>query len=463
MTSSLTQNDLLNLTEDQAREIYQQGTETTVWALLQLVALAKNKTAAEVSKPSSQLAPYQKPAAKKRSKKRGQKKGHKGVHRVALEIDKEEEHTLACCPDCGGPLSAPRGKRQRVVEDIEKTTVVTTAHTIHSHYCPQCKKRVEPVVTDALPKSTIGNRALVLSSWLHYGLGQTISQIVSVFDSLFHFPVSPGGLTQQWQRLGAILEPWHDALGQEARNSAVLNADETGWRVNGKTHWLWCFTNPTLTYYVIDPTRSSKVPVRFLADCFNGTLVSDFFAAYNAIGTKRQMCLVHLLRELEKVDKASPSEEWSVFRKILKRILKDAIRLSRRADRESPDFQSKRARIHKRMDKLVAGETWEKPDCRRLRKRLIKFRDSLFTFLDDPCVPFENNRAEREIRPAVIARKNSFHNTSAKGADTQAMLMSIYRTLKLRGLDPIETIAGALAIFIATGKLPSLPSAKPPD
>ena len=61
----------------------------------------------------------------------------------------------------------------------------------------------------------------------------------------------------------------------------------------------------------------------------------------------------------------------------------------------------------------------------------------------------------------MIARKNSFHNTSEKGADTQAMLMSIYRTLKLRGLDPIETIADALALYIATGKLPSLPTANP--
>jgi transposase len=171
---------------------------------------------------------------------------------------------------------------------------------------------------------------------------------------------------------------------------------------------------------------------------------------------------VHLLRELEKVDKTSPSKEWTAFRRILKRILKDAIRLSRRTDREAPDYRSKVDCIHKRMDKLLACDTWSKPDCKRLRKRLIKFRDSLFTFLDDPDVPFDNNRAEREIRPAVIARKNSFHNTSEEGAKTQAMLMSIYRTLKLRGLDPIETIADALGIFIATGKLPSLPVAKPP-
>jgi len=76
-------------------------------------------------------------------------------------------------------------------------------------------------------------------------------------------------------------------------------------------------------------------------------------------------------------------------------------------------------------------------------------------------VPFDNNRAEREIRPAVIARKNSFHNTSDQGAWTQAVLMTIHRTLKLRGQDPIETIADVLTLFIATGTLPGLPTAKP--
>ena len=152
--------------------------------------------------------------------------------------------------------------------------------------------------------------------------------------------------------------------------------------------------------------------------------------------------------------------EWQAFEKTLKRLLKDAIRLSRRCDREAEDYQRKVNRIHMRLDDLIAEEH-EEPDCRRLAKRLTKHRYSLFTFLDDADVPFDNNRAEREIRPAVIARKNSLHNTSENGARTQAILMSIYRTLKLRGHDPLETIADALAHFIATGKLPELP--KPPN
>ncbi len=91
------------------------------------------------------------------------------------------------------------------------------------------------------------------------------------------------------------------------------------------------------------------------------------------------------------------------------------------------------------------------------RKRLLKHRDGLFTFLDKPEVPFDNNLAERAIRPAVILRKNSQSNRSEHGAATQAVLMSIYRTLRLHGLDPTKTIAAALRTYLQTGELPPLP------
>ncbi len=93
----------------------------------------------------------------------------------------------------------------------------------------------------------------------------------------------------------------------------------------------------------------------------------------------------------------------------------------------------------------------------RLTGRLRRYRDALFTFLDYPDVPSDNNQAEREIRPAVIIRKNSLCNRSAAGANAQAIMMSVYRTLKLRGLDPLETIVSALRGYISAGTLPPLP------
>ena len=124
-----------------------------------------------------------------------------------------------------------------------------------------------------------------------------------------------------------------------------------------------------------------------------------------------------------------------------------------RTQRPAP---SRRALLDTRRDELLATP-WPNAHAKRLLKRLRRYRNALFTFLDHPDVPSDNNHAEREIRPAVIIRKNSLCNRSDNGAAVQATLMSVYRTLKLRGLDPLETIVSALRAYVLTGSLPPLP------
>jgi transposase len=454
-----------NLTEAEAREIYRQGEESAVFALLRLVALLKaaEGRCASVSSPaapSSATPVHQQPAVRKTGRKPGRKAGHPGSRRAApARIDERKEHRAACCPDCRGPLRRCANTRVRYTEDIPAgIEPVVTEHTIHRDWCPRCKKQVEPRVPDALPGGQIGNRVLALSSWLHYGLGNTLSQIVAVFNHHLQFQLTPGGLTQQWYRLQEILYPWYEQLQREALDAAVLHADETGWRVNGKGHWLWCFHTPRLTYYLIDRQRGRPVVARFFKQEFAGVLVSDFWAAYNAVACgARQTCLPHLLRDLEHVEQYKhPSAEWPDFARKLRRLLADAMRLKRRAEVPAEEFVSKRRRLHARLDELIAAP-WNDSQARRLIKRLRRHREHLLTFLDHLDVPYDNNAGERAIRPAVIIRKNSYANRSQRGADTQAVLMSIHRTLHQRGHDPLATITQALHNYLQIGKLPPLP------
>lgn len=454
-----------NLSEAEARVIAARGEEAVVFALLQLAqgwARAEGRCASVSSPatPSGATAAYRKPAVRKTGRKPGRKAGHPGHRRAApARIDERQEHRAESCPHCQGKLKRCTETRVRYTEDLPAgIQPVVTEHTIHRDWCPRCKKRVEPRVPAALPGGQIGNRVLALSSWLHYGLGNTLSQIVAVFNHHLQFKLTPGGLTQQWYRLQEILYPWYEQLQHEALEAAVLHADETGWRVNGKGHWLWCFHTPRLTYYLIDRRRGRPVVARFFKKEFAGVLVSDFWAAYNAVACgARQTCLPHLLRDLEHVEQYKhPSAEWPEFAAKLRRLLADAMRLKRRAEVPPEEFASKRARLHARLDALIAAP-WKDKQARRLIKRLRRHRDHLLTFLDHLDVPYDNNAGERAIRPAVIIRKNSYANRSQRGADTQAVLMSIHRTLHQRGHDPLATITQALHNYLQTGKLPPLP------
>jgi hypothetical protein len=411
------------------------------------------------STPSGQKPPYIKPPAPQRRGKPGAKAGHVGTRRpMPPQIDRQEEHRLEVCPDCGGQLQRCKRKRTRTVEDIlADLRTEVTEHTIHRDYCPACRKHVEPAVPDALPNATVGHNLVALTGWLHYGIGVTTQQVLDLVGIHLHTRLSAGGLISIWHRLGGVLLPWYDQIADAARHSAVLWADETGWRTNGLTCWLWCFASKDACYYMIDRSRGGPALVKFFTEAFDGVLVHDFWAAYDAIAAgDHQCCLAHLLRELEKVDLTNGSAQWKAFAKKLRRLVRDGIRLRKRADFEPARYGDLIRRIDRRLMDL-ATSSYADADAARLAKRLDRYRDSLFTFLDHPAVPFENNHAERMIRPAVIIRKNSQSNRSHKGATTQAILMSIFRTLKLRGQDPLETVAAALRTYTATGHLPPLP------
>ena len=467
------------LDEQQAQRLYQLGPEAVVLALLAAsrriaeqdtriaeqdtrIAQLQTQTTGSTpspSTPSGMIPVHTKPNSRKRPKKPGAKKGHPGVRRPTPErIDEQRTHRLKRCPCCGGPLQRCNRTRTRLTEDIpEQIQPVVTEHTIHRDFCPKCKKHVEPVVPDALPRSTIGHHLISLTSWLHYGLGVTTDQIVHILSYHLLTKLTPGGLIRAWHRFGEILLPWYEQIAEQARGSSRLHADETGWRVNGQGYWLWCFANDRNCYYVIDRSRGSPVLQEFFAGEFDGVLITDFWAAYASVdAADRQYCLAHLLRELEKVDQRNQSVQWQAFAKKLRRLLRDAIRLRKRPDFTPERYKKQALTLGHRLDALALAEYGDR-DARRLGKRLLRHNDYILTVLDYQDIPYDNNFGERQIRPAVILRKNSQSNRSDRGAATQAVLMSIYRTLRLRGLNPTKTIADALKTYLTTAQLPPLP------
>jgi transposase len=261
--------------EDAARKLYTLGPHAVTLALL---AAARRITELQAqvagggtpSTPSGMRPVYTKPNTPRgrRRKRPGARDGHPGHRRpTPTRIDQRQEHRLKVCPCCGGPLQRCRRTRTRLVEDLpQDLQSVVTEHTIHRDYCPKCKQHVEPVVPDALPNATFGHRLISFTSWCHYGLGVTLDQLVDILQYHLKTKLSAGGLIAAWQRLAEMLTPWYEQIAQQARKSAYLHADETGWRVQGQTCWLWCFANGQVCYYLIDRCRGSPVLHRFFGD-----------------------------------------------------------------------------------------------------------------------------------------------------------------------------------------------------
>jgi hypothetical protein len=444
------------MSRDEAIAILQLPKAEAVDAILALADKAEkyDRLYGELSPtiPSGMTPTYLKPAKGKRKKVPGRKKGHEGISRMRPQvIDHFKEHTLRRCPDCQRSLKEPLKAYKRYTEDLPPIdSPHVTEHTVFGYWCYRCKKIVYPTVTDALPHAMIGLRLVVFTAWLHYLVGVSVNNLVKILWVFCRFEVSAGGLTQAWKSLAIHLEPVYTNIGQNISRSAVLNADETGWRLNGITHWLWCFTTKELCYYLITKSRGSPVVKEILGTLFKGILICDFWGAYNKISAlAKQRCFYHLFTELAKVDKANHCPSWKAFRKKLARLLKDAIRLSEKKQQSEPEvFHRRKKRLYGRLEQFL-NEQYNDNDAKRLVKRLKRHKNELFTFLDYHDVSPYNNHAEQQIRKPVLTRKVSQQNRSDTGAKTQAILMTLFRSAELQGKNAVESILSIAKVAVA--------------
>ena len=434
------------MTRDEALAILELDREQAVGIIVALAEKAEkyDQLCGQLSPttPSGMTPVYLKPSHRKRRKPPGRRKGHPGIARQQpARIDQYQEHTLDRCPQCHTPLKKSLGSYQRSIEDLPPVEPLVTEHTIHRYWCPQCKKMVSPVVTEALPNAMIGLRLVVFTAWLHYLVGVSVNNLVTMVSVFSSVQVSAGGFTQAWKNLACLLQPLYDQIGQKVSHSAVLSADETGWRLNGITHWLWCFVTPRLCYYLISPSRASPVAKKVLGRIFKGILICDFWGAYNKINAlAKQRCFYHLFTELVKVDQLKSASEWKAFRKKLSRLLKDAIRLSNHQNQLNAEtYQRLKRRLYGRLEQFLATPYSDR-DAKRLIKRLKRHQRELFTFLEYPNVSPYNNHAEQQMRKPVLTRKVSQQNRSKDGAKTQSILMTLFRSAELQGHNPVEII-----------------------
>ena len=376
------------------------------------------------SNPPQKEKPKFKPSrrTRKRLKKNGQKKGHKGITRPKpIHIDKFEKCKLKNCPDCGHELSDDDsyGHWDHIQEDIIPAKVEVTCYQHYRYRCPHCQKRFDaPAQGDEIPNARVGPRVLLVAALYKEDYALPYAKIAQLFRQNCGLKITAGGLAQSLQRLSNRLQGELNALRAAIRASPFVHVDETGWRVNGVNHYLWVFSDKIHTLYRIADSRGSKIPKEELGEDYGGTVISDFYSAYNPLTYVKQKCHSHLTIELHEVGEKNNSVEFVWFKKSLKRLLDNSVRLKERREQYGETvFQHRLARLKERALELNDVE-YEDYDSSRSAARVAKHADELFTFVQQEGVDRDNNQAERNIRPNVVLRKKGGINRSPKGAET---------------------------------------------
>ncbi len=226
-----------------------------------------------------------------------------------------------------------------------------------------------------------------------------------------------------------------------------MSPDETGWRIGGRPAWLWAFAAPATTVYAIRPGRGFEAAASILGDEYQGVLVRDGWGVYRKFeGARQQSCLAHLLRRCRELE-AVASGRGKELRRTVAAILKAALALRQRRDGgelTACELAAAVAELDGQLARQISRPRIRKASHLRLLNHLAREFAHLFTFLELPGVEATNWRAEQAIRPAVVTRKKWGGNRTAQGAGTQERVLSAYRTIRQRGLDPIHRVAALL-------------------
>jgi transposase len=379
---------------------------------------------------------------KKRKKKPGQKLGHVGMTRATPNhIDEIIEETLLECPDCHHTLGQPVDVEEQVQEDIVPAHVRVRKYRRHKYHCAHCGKvHLAPYHPEHVPLGYLGANVLIQAVILKYHHCLPYRKIRELFQEMAGITVSPGGISQALARISHWLGVEKAVLLDAIRGSPQLHVDETGWRLDGKKSWVWALVNDRLAYYHVDRSRSRKVLKELLGTEFDGTLISDFFSVYLNLPWRMQKCLVHLLREFHDCAKNDKTAEFVAATRKIKRLIKDARKLHDRHDQiPSGEYARLRFRLEDRLFDFTTA-VYTNKNLQRLSKRFAQSWLDMFRFLKDPSLDWNNNRAERMIRPNVIYRNRSYGNRSDRGAEAHGTIMSLMQTLRLQGQNVGENL-----------------------
>jgi transposase len=401
-----------------------------------------------------QAAPFSKGAPKAQPKRPGRKPGHPPSHRpppTPEQVDRTVAVPLpAECPECHAPLDdVPVTVHDQYQIDLPAPKPVITRFRVPVARCPACFRRVQgrhpEQTSDALGAAAVqfGPRLLGCAADLKHRVGTPFRKCAAVLATLTGLVVSAAALVRGSQRLARRAGPSSAALIEAARQSAVQHVDETGWKIGGRSAWLWVFADAHATLYRIRHSRGHEVVVEVLGEDYDGVLVSDCFLAYDPLRFTKSKCAAHLLKRCSEVEQAKTRGAVRFSRRVAA-LLRAAMALKRRRGTiGNHGFAVLRGKLHAELDRLLAG-TYTDPDNARLAKLLRKHRASVLAFLDHDGVDATNNLAEREVRPAVIARQVSAGNRTETGAEAHAVLASVLRTLCRQGRPILDGLTDLL-------------------
>ena len=364
-------------------------------------------------------------------KKPGGQPGHPGsTLSMVANPDMIVVHAPCTCGKCSKGLSGialDLIERRQVADIPPPQQVVYTEHQIYAKTCScgHVTKSVFPADVNAPVQ--YGPNTVAMIAYLHARQYVPFERMAELFEVAMGLPISQGSIANIILRFADKATPAYEQIKKSIACAGYAGADETGVKVNGQKNWFWTWQNDQATYIVHSANRGyATIEANFPEGFPDTVLVHDRWAAQlKSTAADHQICLAHLLRDLNFIEELHESP-WA---KDFKYIIKEAMALNHNRQADNNLFIAARDALDSKIDLLL-----EQPLPREhhkaitLQKQLSKIKSYILAFLRYLNVPAHNNASERAIRNVKVKQKISGQFKSELNAQAFAKIRSVIDT-----------------------------------
>jgi transposase len=373
-----------------------------------------NKNSSNSSKPPSSdlYKPKRNQSLRKKSSKRsGGQPGHKGT---TLEFQDNPDEIIELkpnyCNKCGCYLKneeAHLHSRRQIIDIPPPVKPIITEYQQYYRQCPDCgHDQKSPYPTGVDNYIQYGSNIEAIISYLSTYQYLPYKRLQELLLNLFNLTLSQGTIDNILNRMYRKALPIHEGIKQSVSRSNCIGSDETSVKVNGKKWWVWVWQSVNDTYISCSDNRGSKTIDSLFPEGFkNSILCTDRYAAQLKTESKgHQVCVAHLLRDLNFIEELDKTDWAKRFKQLLKRAL--TLKMSQSEySREDPKVMELEHDLEELLQEDIHRTKYKKTHT--LQKSLQKERDSLLTFLYHKEVTADNNASERAVRNVKVKQKVS--------------------------------------------------------
>ena len=382
-----------------------------------------------------------------KTKRNGPRQGSLGRKGGGRSLARNPDTTVVAkalaCVHCQAPLSDADQVLHDLYDKVDLPPVrpVVTRVERYAGHCPRCDQvSLAPVPEGLEPGTPFSVNILALAIYLRFTHAISYQRLSRLFLHLFALQISEGALDAMFRRAKPCFDNETATILARLRRSRIICSDETTVRIDGRTHWNWVFQNEAVVIHVIRNSRAASVVADVLDGHRPSIWVSDLYSAQQGHADLWQICLAHQLRDCQYAIEAGDE----IFAPRMKALLLRAVVLARRRTKLAESTRrSYQRRLDRDLDAIMALAPANRHG-KRLRKRYGKNRSHLFTFLDHPDTPPDNNGSERELRPTATYRKVTGGFRSNWGASLFAAVRSVVGTAARHGADAYQAIHAIL-------------------